>query len=254
MGLRIAAACCLLAGCGFTVNAGSGPGGGSDGGDAPIVDAPGGDTPVPDAPADAMTDAMTDAMIDGPSPACISSGTMDTFTGNTPCSPWATYDETRATVVQTGGKLRITPSQSVLTTHGGCFATGLSNWGPEGLFVAVDDALEGSSSYTALTAYVALGTASQIVVRNGMIEVWNPGIGVALVSTIYNPVAMKWWRLRPVTTGVTAEYSANALDWVFLATVLGTPPSQIRIDIGAGTNSQELSAGAAVFDNLNVCP
>jgi hypothetical protein len=174
--------------------------------------------------------------------------------GSTPCAPWATFDATRATVVQSSGKLRITPSQSTLTTHGGCIATALTGWGPEGLFVAVEDALEGSSSYTALTAYVALGTASQIVVRNGMIEVWNPGIGVALASVVYNPVAMKWWRLRPVGTGVTAEYSADALNWVFLATVLGTPPSQIRIDIGGGTNSQELAAGTAVFDNLNVCP
>lgn len=251
MVLRLATACCALAACGFTVSPGIGSGGGSDGGDAPIVDAPSGDTPVPDAP----TDAMVDAMIDGPPPPmCISSGTMDTFTGSTPCSPWATFDETRATVVQTGGKLRITPSQSSQGTHGGCFATGLSNVGPEGLFVAVEDALEGPTSYTAMTAYVAFGTPAQIVVRNGTIQVTNPNNGIALVAAVYNPVAMKWWRLRPVSTGVAAEYSADALNWVSLATVLGTPPSQIRIDIGAGTTTQELAAGSAVFDNLNVCP
>ena len=252
MRLRLAAACCTLAACGFTVNPGTGSGGGSDGGDGPTVDAPSGDTLVPP---DAMIDAMADAMIDGPPPApCISSGTMDMFSGTTPCAPWATFDETRATVAQIGGKLRITPSQSIQGTHGGCFATGLSNWGPEGLFVSVEDALEGVTSYTAMTAYVAFGTPAQIVVKNGTIQVTNPNNGIALVASVYNPVAMKWWRLRPISTGVMAEYSADALNWVSLATVTGTPPSQIRIDIGAGTTTQEVAAGAAVFDNLNVCP
>jgi hypothetical protein len=248
MGVRLAAGLCALAACGF--NAGTRTG--SDASDAPSIDAPAGDGPLIDAPA--LIDAPMAIDAPPPPPPCMGAGTMDTFTGATPCAPWATYDETRASVVQNGGALRITPTSASNGTHGGCFARALSPFGPEGVLVSVDDALEGATSYTALSAYVAAGTPSAISVRNGVISAFNPTSGAVSGSAAYVPAAMKWWRLRPIGNGIRAEVSADALNWTILGTVVGPAPTQIRIDIGAGTGGQEMAAGTAVFDNLDVCP
>ncbi len=241
--MRLLATLTMLPACGFSV--GGGVGGGSDAGNAPRPEASIGDGAI---------DAMTDAMIDAVPSSCTAGGTVDTFSGSTPCSSWATYDETQSTVTQTGGKLRIAPSSSSPVTHGGCFATGLSAFGPSGLFISVESVAAGLSSYTALTAYVASGTPSAIVMRNGTISVVNPATLVAAGSWPYVAATMKWWRLRPVATGIVGEVSANALTWTPIGTITGPVPTQIRIDISAGNSAEEQNAGEAVFDNLDVCP
>ena len=230
----------LLGACGFT----AGKGVGSDaGGDAPPIDS-WMDSPI---------DSAIDAAIDGPSqPQCVSSGIMDTFQGNTPCSPWATSDSSGAQTTQNGGKLRIAgPTAATSATHGGCIQIGLAAWGPEGVFVNVDQTMAGG--YTALAAYVASGTSSTIVVENGNIILRVPG-GALAVSKVYEPTEMRWWRLRPVTGGIVGETSADALTWNMIGTIPGTPPAMIRIDLSAGTTGIVTGAGTAVFDNLNVCP
>lgn len=245
MGARVAGGClALFAACGFK----AGPGIGSDASrDAPSIDSSIDGSSI---------DSAIDAMIDVPSQSqCSSSGTMDTFQGNTPCSPWATFDSTNgATTTQMGGKLRVAePAASTGSSHGGCFATGLTAWGSEGVFINVEQALVGVTSYTALTAYVAAGTAATIVVENGTMIVRSPG-GMTVGSRTYVPAQMQWWRLRPVANGVVGETSPDALIWTAVGTVVGVAPTMIRIDISAGTSGVEAAAGTAVFDNLSVCP
>lgn len=235
-----------LGACGFTVNPGTGGGGSDAGGDAPR-DAAGGDA----------TDGAVDAPLDTPQPPmqCMASGTSDTFQGNTPCSPWATFDSTGgAQTTQSGGKLRVAePTASTGATHGGCIQIGTAAWGPEGAFIRVEQALAGLGSYTALTAYVASGTPATIVVENGTLIVRAPG-GMTVASKVYDAQQMQWWRLRPVAGGVIGETSPDALTWNAIGMVPGPPPAMIRIDISAGTSGVQAAAGTAVFDNLNVCP
>jgi hypothetical protein len=233
----------LTAACGFKTAAGVG---------MQIDAATDGSDPV-DAPADGSIDGPP---IDGSQPAmCTSSGTMDTFQSNTPCNPWASFDSTNgAQTTQSGGKLRIAaPTVGTASSHGGCFALALSTFGPEGVFIAVESALTGSSSYTALTAYTAAGQAASIAVLGGVLLVSAPG-SPAVAQKVYVPAQMKWWRLRPVAGGVIGEVSPDALTWTAVGTVPGVPPTQIKIDISAGTNAVEAAAGIAIFDNLSTCP
>jgi hypothetical protein len=247
MSRRLAAAClALLGACGFTAGAGKA----SDAGDAPAIDS------AIDAAIDASIDSSVDGAIDAPPTAmCVSSGTMDAFQGNTPCSPWATFDSTGgAQTTQNGGKLRVAaPTAATSSSHGGCIQIGTAAWGPEGVFLHVEQALGGISSYTALTAYVATGTPATIVVENSSISLKLPD-GMMASSATYVPAQMQWWRLRPVANGIVGETSPDAVTWTQLGTVMGPPPSMIRIDISAGTTGITAIAGTAVFDNLNICP
>ena len=246
--MRARVACVVLLGaCGFKAS----PGVGSDaGGDAPRIDS------AIDGSIDSAIDSSIDAAIDGPpSPMCMASGTSDTFQGSTPCSPWAGSDSSGgAQTTQSGGKLRVAaPTAAAGSSHGGCFATGLSNWGPEGVFIQVEQALGGLSSYTALTAYVATGTPATIAVENGQMIVKHPN-GQMTSTATYNAQQMQWWRLRPIANGIVGETSPDAQIWTQIGTVSGPPPTMIRIDISAGTTGVTTAAGTAVFDNLNVCP
>ena len=70
----------------------------------------------------------------------------------------------------------------------------------------------------------------------------------------YDAIAMRWWRLRPVSTGIVGEYSPDGHVWTLLGSLTGTTPTGIRIDIGAGTDLQEASPGTGAFRHLDICP
>jgi hypothetical protein len=79
-----------------------------------------------------------------------------------------------------------------------------------------------------------------------------------VASLPYDPVAMRWWRLRPdrMAQRTIAEYAADGYHWSRLGEVDGRPDSVI-VELGAGLESDAViddSSAVTRFDHLDVCP
>jgi hypothetical protein len=202
--------------------------------DATGSDGSGSDAVLPDA-AMCATDAMS---------------IQDGFTTSTPCSPWGGSSASLATIMQGGGMFSVSPTVDVASTHGGCAESGSMKFGPHGLFIEVTSVVAGQTAYTNLNAYAApSGLSSTLVAKGGVLYLLGSSAQIT-----YDATAMRWWRLRPTSSGVVGEYSADAQSWTMLGLVPGQPPDMIRLDFGAGTDNPEPTPGTAVFRNLDTCP
>jgi hypothetical protein len=81
---------------------------------------------------------------------------------------------------------------------------------------------------------------------------------VEVASLPYDPVTMRWWRLRPdrLAEITIAEYAADGYHWNRLGEVDGRPDSVI-VELAAGLEPDAVIDGSPVvtrFDHLDVCP
>jgi hypothetical protein len=215
-------------------------------GSASDGDAGSSDARDPDGPRDAARDALADSTIDAAP--CVPGTIVDHFNSATPCGPWGSPNMSGGAVLAEGtGRLTIVLGTGG-TSHGGCTDPGANAFGA-GVFVEITSVAGGTTGYTNLNAYAVSGVSGQLVIKGGLLSMATP-----LVSVTYDPVAMRWLRLRPTSQGVEGDYSADGVHWTVLATNTGAAPAMIKLDFGAGTDVGETLAGHATFQNLNVCP
>ncbi len=70
----------------------------------------------------------------------------------------------------------------------------------------------------------------------------------------YDPVAMRWWRMRPITGGVLYETSPDASSWTLLATSNRPSSQAMQVTLFGGVGFAEAAPGAARFEAVNTCP
>jgi hypothetical protein len=180
---------------------------------------------------------------------CVNATLDDHFAAAVACEPWGTkYENKGALVVNDGNQLTIQPA-TVMDSSGGCASKGAVAFGAGGVAVEVSDVLSGNQGeYTELHLYEPDLNAVSIGVTNNI-------LGAGAVNLLYDPTAMRWWRLRPVGNAIEAAYTADGENYMPFSTIPLPPPATFSINlIGGLGGSQTGFGGLAVFRRLLVCP
>jgi hypothetical protein len=201
---------------------------------------------------------VADAAPDAYELPCTSAGIVEDYQSSAmPCGAWgfATIQQTTMTV--TDGHMTVVPDPSMVS-YGGCISAGAIAFPPSGLFVEVSSVLSSANAYQFLVLRAPVPTgavAASITYGRGMIRL-TPDADPP-VQRPYDPVSMRWWRLRPDASrsSVVAELSSDGRNWDVLGAVPGVVPTSTRFEFGAGTfNASAANTGVATFDQVNVCP
>lgn len=207
--------------------------------------------PIGGASGDA-TDGVRDVAANADTSAigCVSPGDPDSF--DTPgggCDTWGSGMVSNGTMTEAGSAVVI-----MLDTGGASSASckevatvPFTN----GVFAEISAVAQGAG---ALTGFGADDGASlgflQFNEENGTLSFYKNGTSVGSVA--YDPVAMRWWRLRPDATGTTTffETSPDGLDWLQRGST-GTSFVTVQAFISASAPGL---ATQARFEGVDVCP
>ena len=189
---------------------------------------------------------------DSPTDGCTTPAQSDDFNGGgTACPFGVAYNLPNS--ARSSGQMRVSPPAGP-EQYSTC--TMLSVPFAAGTFVEVSTTLTVTSGITQLVVETAFHTVA-FNMQN------DDGQYLALVSEsteakrdTYDPVAMRWWRLRPAGAMIAGDISANGLDWTpFGELSVGSDAiDDVGVTFGAGHYNNEPSPGTAVFDGWNACP
>lgn len=181
---------------------------------------------------------------------CTATRIYDAFGSSTPCT-WGT--KFGGTYVTSGnGRLTIAPPSDAYS--GGCEA-------PEGAFAdggivaEITQVIGGSAyAYTGIQAYGTIDTS--IHVNAGSLKFAAPSSVPVWAEDEYDPVAMRWVRIRPdrANTAIEAEYSSDAKTWMRLGSVATPVPVTVKATlIGGVAQGAPVISGVAEFSHFIVC-
>jgi hypothetical protein len=196
-----------------------------------------------------------DSALAGDSPACTMPAVYDDFMGATACAWGATHNVANSDVF--GGALHVTPP--VPGTQVGSQCSDNTFAFDRGTFVEVPSVTTQATGYAEIQMFFATHSVQLLYyVDTGTLELSDEATNRGgLAKKRYDPVAMRWWALRPISTHqIVAQYSADGLTW----TQFG-PIKDIASDVlsgllvfGAGYYGNETVASTTVFQHWNVCP
>ncbi len=187
---------------------------------------------------------------DGPvATGCISPGDPEPFDiGGAGCDTWGTATTSIGnTMTESAGELVMTLGSDLNVTGAGCTEVAFVSFA-SGVFVEVGDAPASITTTFAVTN--ASNAMLGVEVGGGMIE-YSIG-GASPVDVPYDPVAMRWWRLRPDPVGSTTlfETAPDGLTW----TARASEPV-IYTMVHAGVGMAGVGPGTSVhFAGIDVCP
>jgi hypothetical protein len=181
---------------------------------------------------------------------CTEAASPNTFDGVASCQPWGGVITGPASTLQSGGELVIAPDANAIG-QGGC--TGDAPLTDGGLFVELAASLPSTtpSAYTGISFYEGVELPFAIYVENDQLTALD--YATLRIDVPYDPVAMRWWRLRPIAGQVTFEIAPDGLSW----TALGTSPrvapaSTVTKNLVAGVSSPEPTPGTARYASVDV--
>jgi hypothetical protein len=184
-------------------------------------------------------------------PGCATPPITDAFDGpGDPCQGWGRQFG-NAIVEQRGGAVFITPNASG-DNSGGCESIRSIPFVNGGIFIEVPGVMAAGHGFV---LFSARGIASPTIrfEDNQLSLTWIDG---TVASRSYDPVAMRWWRLRPEHGGarVIGEYAADGYHWTQLGAVPDAPEPAINIEFEAGSGRVDASPGTAQLAHLDLCP
>ena len=184
-------------------------------------------------------------------PLCATPAIHDAFDGVLPpCQPWGThFGDSRVKI--SSGALEITPRDDGQNS-GGCFS-GPAAFDDGGIFLEVPQAMPAGHGFVALVAQSS-SSSPMISAGDGRLELSVPGSSITTLP--YDPVAMRWWRLRPdrAAGATVAEYAADGYHWKRLGAVDVPPEPRMAIEISAGVDTVDPQPTTARLAHLGVCP
>jgi hypothetical protein len=206
---------------------------------------------VPDAPPDAPPDART----------CQPQLIHDDFTGTSLCDGWGT--PTGLAAMEGGGMLAITPVASTPGSQGGCFSSTPVAFGPDGVFLQVTTIVNEADNNGSGGTFIFFQTRSPTP-GNGV--TLNMSVGGSMLSVQagsttaaapYDPIAMRWWRIRPVPElpAVVGEVSPDGLTWQTILSAPGPVPTSVTLEFTSGEYGNGVPApGTTTIEGFNICP
>ncbi|TMQ05699.1 MAG: hypothetical protein E6J91_39960 [Deltaproteobacteria bacterium] len=186
------------------------------------------------------------------SPLCRPPPIADAFDSKLPpCQTWGAQFG-RAQVELQDGMLAITPLGDGQNS-GGCQSSDPIAFEGDGIFVEVPQVLPPGHGFVLLSAQGG-SNAPTLGVEDDRLTLRIPARSIA--SAPYDPVAMRWWRLRPDrAAGATiAEYAADGVHWKQLGIVDLEREPQINIQLIVGIDTVDPRPATAHLDRLDVCP
>jgi hypothetical protein len=188
-------------------------------------------------------------------PVCETPSINDAFepSPGDPCTSWG-HVYGNAIVDGTDRGLTITP-RPLQGASGGCDADREVALGLGGVFVEVAAVLANPGGYTGFAITELPGV--EIDVIDGRIEIGEFIAGsVPTVRAPYDPIAMRWWRLRPdhAAHAIIGEHSPDGVHWTILGTVDVEPPMTTAVQLSAGLDDDIANPGTSVFASFNLCP
>jgi hypothetical protein len=177
-------------------------------------------------------------------PICTPPAISDTFDGMDPCGAWGrTFNAVDITMHDGVMSLRPQPMSG-----GGCSADDTIPFERQGVFLEVSHApSNGEFALNLNTSIVTLGVVGgQMLVLDGATA---SGTGFTVP---YRAEDMRWWRVRPVDTGVLGEVSPDGVVWTEIGILDITIPSDVSIELTTSTMATD--PDAADLASLGVCP
>jgi len=179
---------------------------------------------------------------------CVAVGASDDFSDGVACTPWGTPITARTTISEANGELVITPQPDMTAATGSCQRSGMPV--PDtGLFVEI-------------TAVLPFGSTG-ISVDDGLMPtgmfVNNTKLSVDADSSTagmgpYDPVAMRWWRIRRGPGVILYETSPDASTWTIFAQAAIQIAATATVQLFAAQQTAVAAPGSARFGAVNVCP
>ena len=179
---------------------------------------------------------------------CISPGDGDPFNSSTPCGGWGTQIMTQSCALsESGGMLLVLPTPTVVNARGGCRRTGAALTAA-GVFVEISRVLDqGNTEFVA----AAGGASFAMSISSNTIAFTQNGDAM---TRAYDPVAMRWLRMRPSGGKLVFETSRDAHTWTIQRTSTVAVPTMADVTIDAVTPAVVVMPGFAQFEGVDVCP
>jgi hypothetical protein len=195
--------------------------------------------------------AGDDAHIEGPPPGmCTDTAVDDSFADPTPCT-WGTKFGGQY-VTSGGGRLVVSPPSDAYS--GGCDAP-IGSFVDGGIVAEITKVIGGSPyAFTGIQAFGSFDTSLQV--NNGELKFEDPSASNVWEHMPYDPVAMRWLRLRPDRTrdAIVGEYSSDGKAWEVLGYVATTVPATVKPTlIGGVAQGASSFNGVAEFSRFIVC-
>jgi hypothetical protein len=207
----------------------------------------------PDGPAPSPQDSPGDITADTLA-ACTAMAPVDAFDpAASPCSTWGSVSMKGLTTARVNGALEIAPMATTPQSgdFGGCTISQYDLGGDILLEVSATLTGEGYTNATFYFASAYFGIQTHAI--DGMIYAIHDGTQAG--SRPFDPVAMRFWRLHPTTSMVSAEVSPDARTWTVIGTrtLLDQTTTVGNFTFGGGRNATN-ATGIARFESLNLCP
>lgn len=201
-------------------------------------------------PIDGVADGVADAV------ACSMPAVFDDFSAaGPPCGTWG-FATNLVASARLASALHVAPPAPATNQVANCTADGYAF--DRGTFVEISSVITAPSGYVQLAAFDPTHAIEMIYyVDSGKLEVADEtGVRANLGAAPYDPIAMRWWRLRRASGGMAAEYSPNGRSWIQLGfkPATSTMFTAGRVVFGAGYYATESSPGTTVIEGWNVCP
>jgi len=182
--------------------------------------------------------------------------TSDAFaSGASPCGAWGVATAMEDSVRDAGLHVIVPPG------HDGYTATCTDGSLPfdAGTFVSISAVTTLASGFSQLAVSTTGGSLARLdyFVDLGTLELADAGVRGKFGRMAYDPVAMRWWRLYPISAHeIAGQYSPDGLAWTTLGIedVGSDSLMAVEVVIGAGYYAAETTSSATVFDSWNVCP
>jgi hypothetical protein len=193
---------------------------------------------------------------DAGSGSCLDPGIGDSFDSPTVCD-WGSAAGNNTTLTQTGGALLMTPAPDIIDASGTCARSGVA-FTPAGVFAEVSGIVTNFTSLQFVDdsdgdwGIESLGSGLEPIVGS-VLEVFQPS-GEIGSGTPYDPVAMRWWRMRPVGGVVVFETAPDGLHWTLVTTSTDPAPTLGLAQVGTFMRSPDADPGIARFEGIDVCP
>jgi hypothetical protein len=193
---------------------------------------------------------------DAGSGSCLDPGIGDSFDSATVCD-WGSASGSNTTLTQTGGALLMTPTPEIMGASGTCARSGVP-FTAAGVFVEVSAII---TNFTSLEYVDGSGgdwgietVGSGVVLPIGPTLEFFQASGEIGSGVPYDPVAMRWWRMRPVGGFVVFETAPDGLHWTVVTTSTDPAPTLGLAQVGTFVRTPGADPGVARFEGVDVCP
>lgn len=185
-------------------------------------------------------------------PLCKPAAIQDAFAAEPACGGFGhVFGNGNTDII--GGHLVIDPNPDFTS---GCDSDSEMPFADDGMWIEVGAVMpdHGSVGLNAQAVAPDPNYSPALSEQDGKLTLFVAPAGTIEASATYDPIAMRWWRLRPdrVADVTIAETAPDGIHWSVLGMTDISPPTIVRPQISAARDGA--NPAAAEIDGLDICP